>query len=69
MERPLEPHFPDTSAPCSFATMILSLQTVQEFDQSSGKLTRWLIVLTVLLVVLTGVITYFTVLLANFPKK
>jgi hypothetical protein len=49
--------------------MILSLQTVQEFDQRNGKLTRWLIVLTVLLVVLTGVITYFTVLLANFPKK
>lgn len=39
--------------------------TIEKFDQSSRRLTRWLIGLTVVLVVLTGVIAWFTILLAR----
>ena len=38
-------------------------QAIRDFDTSSRKLTRWLIGLTIVLVVLTGVITWLTVLL------
>lgn len=39
-------------------------QAIKDFDASSRKLTRWLIGLTVALVVLTIVIAGFTILLA-----
>ncbi len=45
-----------------------SIQAVQKFETSSTRLTFWLIVLTAVLVALTGVISYFTVLLAGMPK-
>ena len=37
---------------------------ISRFDQTSRRLTRWLIGLTIVLVVLTGVIAWFTILLA-----
>lgn len=36
-----------------------------QFDESSRRLTRWLIGLTVVLVILTGVIAWFTILLVR----
>lgn len=39
-------------------------QVIKEFDASSRKLTRWLIGLTVALVVLTVVIAAFTIVMA-----
>ena len=39
-------------------------ETIRKFDQSSRRLNRWLIALTVALVILTGVIAWFTILLA-----
>jgi len=46
-----------------------NIRAIQEFDQISRKLTRWLIVLTCVLVVLTAVITRFTIVLAQLPSK
>jgi len=40
------------------------VSAISRFDQTSPRLTRWLIGLTIVLVVLTGVIAWFTILLA-----
>jgi hypothetical protein len=39
-----------------------NIEAVQKFENSSSKLTKWLLALTIGLVVLTGVLSYFTVL-------
>ena len=41
--------------------------TIERFDQASRRLTRWLIGLTIVLVVLTLAITIFTILLWSRP--
>ncbi len=46
-----------------------TIQAVQSFDKSSTKLSRRLLWLTWVLVILTGVITYFTILLAILTKQ
>ena len=45
--------------------VLQTIQAVQKFGKSSSRLTRWLIVLTVVLVGLTAVITCFTILLSR----
>jgi len=45
--------------------ILQNLQALQKFEQSSGKLTKWLIGLTVVLVILTIVIAFYTVVLAR----
>ena len=40
-------------------------RAIERFDDSSRRLTRWLIGLTVVLVILTGVIAWFTILLSK----
>jgi hypothetical protein len=42
-----------------------NLQAVQTFEKSSGRLTRWLIVLTAVLVPLTITIAWYTYALAH----
>jgi len=42
-----------------------NLEAVQKFEKSSSRLTRWLIGLTIVLVVLTLVISYFSFVLAG----
>ncbi len=42
-----------------------NLEAVQKFEQSSSKLTKWLIGFTVVLVILTIVIAFYTVVLAR----
>jgi hypothetical protein len=42
-----------------------NIEAVQRFESSSSKLTKWLLGLTIALVVLTGILIYFTVLLAR----
>lgn len=39
--------------------------TIEKFDKASRRLTRWLIGLTVVLIILTGAIAWFTILLAR----
>ena len=49
-----------------------NLEAVRKFKQSSSKLTKWLIGFTVVLVILTIAITFYTVVLSlkghPFPK-
>ncbi len=45
-----------------------TIQAVQSFDRSSRKLSSWMIAFTVVLILLTTAITYFTVLLARMPR-
>lgn len=47
----------------SMLELVENTEAIKSFDESSRKLTRWLIRLTILLVVLTLVIAGFTVLL------
>jgi hypothetical protein len=44
-----------------------NIQAVEQFEASSSRLTKWLLYLTVALVVLTAVVTCFTIVLARKP--
>ncbi len=46
-----------------------NLEAIQKFEKSSSKLTGWLIAFTVVLVVLTVVITSYTVLLVRIEQQ
>ena len=46
-----------------------NLEAIQESDRSSRRLTWWVIALTVVLVALTGLMAYLTVLLVRLPKR
>jgi hypothetical protein len=46
-----------------------NLEAVQKFETSSSKLTQWLIGLTVVLLLLTGVIAWYSYVLARAEKK
>jgi hypothetical protein len=46
-----------------------NLETVQQFEKSSSRLTQWLIGLTVVLLLLTGVIAWYSYVLARAEKK
>ena len=43
-----------------------NLEVVQQFERSSSRLSRWMTGLTVVLVVLTSLIAYYTYLLVSF---
>ena len=45
-----------------------TIQAVESLNRSSRKPSSWIIVLTVVLVVLTSAITYFTILLTRMPR-
>ena len=45
-----------------------TLEAIQKFESSSSRLTGWLIALSVILVVLTVVIAFYTVLLARATR-
>jgi hypothetical protein len=46
-----------------------NLEAVQQFENSSSKLTRWVVWLTVVLLILTGVIVWYSRVLARAEKK
>jgi hypothetical protein len=46
-----------------------NIEAVQKFDESSSKLTKWIIGMTVILVVLTIVIAYYSFVLGQAEKK
>jgi hypothetical protein len=45
------------------------LEAVQQFEKSSSRLTQWLIGLTVVLLLLTGVIAWYSYVLARAEKN
>ena len=45
------------------------LEAVQQFEKSSSRLTQWLIGLTVVLLILTGVIAWYSYVLSTAEKK
>jgi hypothetical protein len=45
------------------------LEAVQQFEKSSSRLTQWLIGLTVVLLILTGVIAWYSYVLVRAEKK
>ena len=46
-----------------------NLEAIQKFERSSSKLTGWLIGLTVVLVLLTGVLVEYAILLERVTRK
>jgi len=45
--------------------LLQDLEAVQQFERSSSRLSRWLLVLTIVLVALTAVMTFYTYLLVR----